>query len=136
MGVLTKISSKTTFVGSVTILKISNGRLHFNSRIFNTASFQRLKGAEVRDFNIFDFSSCLGLDVLTDIGSSEVMDQFLPLLYTLPENLTKFTCLCDEVSFILNSNLLVCETIHSNIINEDLLIKPKNLKVVLCNQKH
>ena len=64
------------------------------------------------------------------------MDHLLPLLYTLAENLIKFTSLRDEVSFIPNSSLLVCDTIHSNFINENMLIKPKNLKKLSCAIKN
>ena len=126
--ILKKLSLKLSFVGSVTILGNSNMRLDFNGRINKMASFWRLKAAEVRDLILFDFSSCLDLEVLTEIGSSEVMDQLLPLLYTLPKNLIKFTCLHDKVSFIPNIHLLVFDTIHFNIMNEDSLIKTKKLK--------
>ena len=60
------------------------------------------------------------------------MDHLLPLLYTLPENLIKFTCLLDEVSFIPNSHIYIQYT----PMNEDLLIKPKSLEKLCCAIKN
>ena len=63
--IVTKLSFKTTFVGSVTILKIANVTLNFNG-------FRILKEAEDRDLNLFNFSSCLGLEVVTECSSVHV----------------------------------------------------------------
>ena len=79
--------------------------LHFNEKLINMSCFRRLLEVKVRNLNLFDFTECKNIEVLTEVHTFEMMNVELPRSYTLPKNLQKFPCFRHEILFEPNKCL-------------------------------
>ena len=79
--ILEDLCSRESFIRSVKRLDISNVQLNFNGSTFDMSNFRQLIEAEVRNLNLFDFSKCLELKILTEIHNWDNMDIPLPSKY-------------------------------------------------------
>ena len=107
--------------------------LNFNGKVMNMSCFRRLLEVKVRNLNLFDFTECKNLEVLTEVHTFEMINVKLPRSYTLPKNLQKFTCFRHEILFEPNKLLVDCDIVNSEIMNKSLLVNCSNLKRLRCN---
>ena len=130
--ILEDLCNRKSFISSVKRLDISDVQLNFNGRNFDMSNFQQLIEAVVRNLNLFEFSKCLALKILTEIHNWDNLDIPLPSKYQLPHNLEEFACFRNNVSFIPNDTLVYCNITNSDVINKELFIKLQKLKKLCC----